>query len=76
MALRLWVKTQLYILQEQQQKQLELILAIGEASKILDNEQDMLDDTVSSSSKTPAPETRKKHVQINIQAVTAGNDEA
>ncbi|KAK3123718.1 hypothetical protein QOZ80_8AG0635020 [Eleusine coracana subsp. coracana] len=63
----------LYAMQEQQQKQLELILAIGEASNILDDEQDMLDDT-SRSGRTSAPETKNKEVQINTRAVAEGDN--
>ncbi|TVU05472.1 hypothetical protein EJB05_48638, partial [Eragrostis curvula] len=66
----------LYAMQEQQQKQLNLILAIGEASKILDDEQDMLDDTARSSSTTPAAETETKQVKINTQAAKTGNNKA
>ncbi|XP_020170918.1 uncharacterized protein [Aegilops tauschii subsp. strangulata] len=44
----------LYAMQEQQEKQLELILAIGEASRILDDKQDFLgQETAISSSSAP-----------------------
>ncbi|XP_062195669.1 uncharacterized protein LOC133898882 [Phragmites australis] len=64
----------LYAMQEQQQRQLELILAIGEASKILDGEQDLLEDTARSSSTIPAPETETKQAKIKTDVVTGGNN--
>ncbi|TKW10857.1 hypothetical protein SEVIR_6G195400v4 [Setaria viridis] len=65
----------LYAMQEQQQKQLDLILAIGEASTILDGEQDMLDrDSARSSSADPAPEIENKQAKISSGAVTCGNN--
>ncbi|KAF0906320.1 hypothetical protein E2562_009688 [Oryza meyeriana var. granulata] len=51
----------LYAMQEQQQKQLELILAIGEASRILDDKEDLPDGIIANiamgSSQTLARET-------------------
>ncbi|CAL5013092.1 unnamed protein product [Urochloa decumbens] len=65
----------LYAMQEQQQKQLELILAIGEASTILGDEQDMLDgDSARSSSADLAPEIENKQAKISSGAVTGGNN--
>ncbi|CAO2191844.1 unnamed protein product [Urochloa humidicola] len=65
----------LYAMQEQQQKQLDLILAIGEASTILGSEQDILDgDSAGSSSADPAPEVENKQAKISSGAVTGGNN--
>ncbi|CAL5001556.1 unnamed protein product [Urochloa decumbens] len=65
----------LYAMQEQQQKQLDLILAIEEASTILGDEQDMLDgDSARSSSADPAPEIENKQAKISSGAVTGGNN--
>ncbi|CAO2211297.1 unnamed protein product [Urochloa humidicola] len=51
----------LYAMQEQQQKQLDLILAIGEASTILGGEQDMLEgDSDGSSNADQSPEVENK----------------
>lgn len=58
----------LYAMQEQQEKQLELILSIGEASRILDDKQDLLGQETAISSSS-APEC------ANIKAETlAGGD--
>ncbi|OEL13997.1 hypothetical protein BAE44_0024984 [Dichanthelium oligosanthes] len=65
----------LSILQEQQQKQLDLILAIGEASIILGGEQVLLDgDSTRSSSSDPAPEIENKQAKISSGAVTGDNN--
>ncbi|KAL6661678.1 hypothetical protein ACP70R_001062 [Stipagrostis hirtigluma subsp. patula] len=65
----------LYAMQEQQQKQLELILAIGEASRLLDAEQDKLDDNNSRSSSTnSASEVENKQANMKSEAVTRGNN--
>uniref|UniRef100_A0A0A9D3A6 Uncharacterized protein n=1 Tax=Arundo donax TaxID=35708 RepID=A0A0A9D3A6_ARUDO len=61
-------------MQEQQQKQLELILAIGEANKILDGEQDMLDKDSARSSSNTAPETQNKQAKLKPETVTGGNN--
>ncbi|CAD6246241.1 unnamed protein product [Miscanthus lutarioriparius] len=65
----------LYAMQEQQQKQLDLILAIGEARRILDGDQDLLDgDSARSSSASPAPELGNKQVETESEAATGGNN--
>ncbi|XP_062191321.1 uncharacterized protein LOC133895164 [Phragmites australis] len=65
----------LYAMQEQQQKQLELILAIGEASRLLDGEQDMLDEgSARSSSTSPAPGRENKRANTKSQVITLGNN--
>ncbi|KAG2579462.1 uncharacterized protein LOC120678520 isoform X2 [Panicum virgatum] len=64
----------LYAMQEQQQKQLDLILAIGEASTILGGEQDMLDGgSARSSSTDPAAEIENKQAKVSSGAVTGHN---
>lgn len=74
--IHLWLKTQ-SILQEQQQKQLDLILAIGEASRILDGEQDLLDgDSARSSNASPAPDLENKQVETESEAATGGNNKS
>uniref|UniRef100_A0A0E0LW49 Uncharacterized protein n=1 Tax=Oryza punctata TaxID=4537 RepID=A0A0E0LW49_ORYPU len=55
----------LYAMQEQQQKQLELILAIGEGSRILDDKEDLLGAT---------PEKENKQADVKAQTVTGGNN--
>ncbi|KAF8747765.1 hypothetical protein HU200_013173 [Digitaria exilis] len=65
----------LYAMQEQQQKQLDLILAIGEASTILGGEQDLLEgDRARSPSTDPTAEIETKQAKINSGAVTGGNN--
>ncbi|KAF8654348.1 hypothetical protein HU200_061528 [Digitaria exilis] len=65
----------LFKLQEQQQKQLDLILAIGEASTILGGEQDLLEgDRARSPSIDPTAEIETKQAKINSGAVTGGNN--
>ncbi|XP_066353844.1 uncharacterized protein [Miscanthus floridulus] len=67
----------LYAMQEQQQKQIDLILAIGEASRILDGEQDLFGrDSARSSSASPAPELENKQVETESEAVTGGNNKS
>lgn len=67
----------LYAMQEQQQKQLDLILAIGEASRILDGEQDLLDgDSARSSNASPAPDLENKQVETESEAATGGNNKS
>ncbi|KAG2579463.1 hypothetical protein PVAP13_6NG288875 [Panicum virgatum] len=62
------------ISEEQQQKQLDLILAIGEASTILGGEQDMLDGgSARSSSTDPAAEIENKQAKVSSGAVTGHN---
>ncbi|CAO2188643.1 unnamed protein product [Urochloa humidicola] len=69
------IQKMLYAMQEQQQKQLDLILAIGEASTILGSEHDILDgDSAGSSSADPAPEVQNKQAKISSGAVTGGNN--
>ncbi|KAJ1268923.1 hypothetical protein BS78_07G170800 [Paspalum vaginatum] len=75
----------LYAMQEQQQKQLDLILAIGEASRALDAEQDLLNgdssrssngDSSRSSSASPVPEIEKesKQAETKSETVAGGNN--
>ncbi|CAO2169457.1 unnamed protein product [Urochloa humidicola] len=65
----------LHAMQEQQQKQLDLILAIGEASTALGSEQDIIDgDSARYSSADPAPEVENKQAKITPRAVTGGNN--
>lgn len=62
----------LYAMQEQQEKQLELILAIGEASRILGDRQDMLGGETARSSKS-APEKVDKQANIKAETLAGGN---
>lgn len=59
-------------IQEQQEKQLELILAIGEASRILGDRQDMLGGETARSSKS-APEKVDKQANIKAETLAGGN---
>lgn len=63
----------LYAMQEQQQKQLELILAIGEASRILDDKQDLLDEDTARPSRS-TPEKQNQQAKIKAETVTGGNN--
>ncbi|KAL6858859.1 hypothetical protein ACP4OV_017861 [Aristida adscensionis] len=65
----------LYAMQEQQQKQLDLILVIGEGSRILEGEPDKLaNDNSRSPRTTSAPEMKNKQASIQSETVTGGNN--
>lgn len=60
----------LYAMQEQQQKQLELILAIGEASRILDDKEDLPGNDTSST----IMEKENEQTDIKVETITGGNN--
>uniref|UniRef100_J3MTY7 Uncharacterized protein n=1 Tax=Oryza brachyantha TaxID=4533 RepID=J3MTY7_ORYBR len=62
----------LFVMQEQQQKQLELILAIGEARSILNDKNDLPGEDTARSSVTP--EEENKQAGIKAETVTGGNN--